>query len=161
MSEVAKQAREAAPRLLEQETDQLYVELGLVAKSLAEAPTRAGYADLAVRLTAVPAFGDRGAGDMMADFGRGLFKRIELAAYELVCASDDVSVEEREELLEAFGGGTAAVVGALATILVSYLGLSVAVAALVAAILVKLFVKPAYEEFCKAWTESMAPRLKA
>jgi biopolymer transport protein ExbB/TolQ len=51
------------------------------------------------------------------------------------------------------GGGVAAY---LATALVATFGLAPAIAAAIAAIVVRRFFKPAYQEFCKAWSERIA-----
>lgn len=157
MTEVAKQAQEAAEELLQKDENQLYVELGLAAYTvLPKQPAKGGFSDLTVTLRAVPTVGDGADGDWYLEFGRGLFKRIEDAAHQLICGSDDISQQERDELLEAFGGGEVVVVGTLTTILVAYFGLSATIATLIAVLLVKLFFKPAYEQFCEMWTASLA-----
>lgn len=157
MTEVAKQAQEVAEELLQKEENQLYVELGLAAHTvLPEQPSKGGFADLTVTLRAVPTAGDRAQGDWYLEFGRGLFKRMEKTAHQLICGTDDISQQERDDLLAAFGGGKAVVVGALTTILVAYLGLSAAIATFIAVLLVKLFFKPAYEQFCEMWTAALA-----
>lgn len=86
-----------------------------------------------------------------AGFGRRYFQRLNLQAYALVCGSDAENSEQRQELIHAFGIGRDAVAPALAAMLVGYLGLAPAIAAVVAALMIRLFFQPGYEAMCDTW----------
>jgi hypothetical protein len=143
-----EQARSAVTDLLEADEDQLYEQLGIRAQALASAPQLAG--DFAPPVTYDQVA--MGPLDAVRDFGKRLFNRWNREAYNLVCADDDA---DRTELLNAIGVGEAAAAAALAGFIVTNLGIAPAVAAVIAAIVVKRFFRPAYDEFCEVWKEKL------
>jgi hypothetical protein len=143
-----EQARSAVSDLLEADEDQLYEQLGIRAQALASAPQLAGEFAPAVTYDAVV----MGPLDAVRDFGKRLFQRWQREAYNLMCAEDDA---DRTELLNAIGVSEAAAAAALAGLIVTYLGIAPVIAAVVAAIVIKRFFRPAYEEFCAVWQEKL------
>ena len=53
------------------------------------------------------------------DFGKRFFKRVNEQAFSLVCGPDATDVREREQLMQAFGLGSEAVTGVLATLFIA------------------------------------------
>lgn len=85
--------------------------------------------------------------------GKRIFFRWSIAFHSFVCDSGGEDKELRTELASAIfgkGGGAAAII---AGSLVAAFGLSPAIAALVAALLLKLIVAPAADELCSTWTK--------
>ncbi len=71
-----------------------------------------------------------------------------------MCGEDD---EDRADLLAAMRVSDAAVAAVLAGLIVTNLGAAPAVASVIAAIVVKRFFRPAYQEFCESWKETLGP----
>lgn len=154
MSGIAQQAELEAARLLPLDEEDLYAQLGGAAAYLTREASKGGAYDLHVSLTAVPKAGDGGRGDWLAEYGRGLFRRMQTAAHRLICASDELAKEDRDKLLNALGRDVSAV-GVLTAIFVAYLGLSVGVATVIAVLVVKLFLQPALDQLCEQWTAAL------
>ena len=93
-----------------------------------------------------------GARDELKKFGQRLFARWHREAFTLLCGADTRDEADRSELLHAAGAGDVALASAVAALLVGYLGLAPALAAVVAAIVTKRFFNPVYEEFCRTWS---------
>lgn len=83
--------------------------------------------------------------------GRRIFMRWSRALHDFVCVPQQEDADLRAQLVSAIvgkGGGAGALV---AGTLVASFGLSPAVAAVVAALMLKLIVAPAAEELCATW----------
>ncbi len=155
MSYVEELAEREAPILLELDEDKLYVGLAQATTSLKEAPqaVQTGYLDLQVYLRVVSEEEET----KLRSFGRKLFSRMQRAAYDLICGSDEVSTKEREKLFEAFGLKNArGLIAVLAPVLVYYLGIATSVALFIATLLVKVVLKPVYETLCETWEAAVA-----
>jgi hypothetical protein len=88
--------------------------------------------------------------------GRRIFARWSLAMHAFLCDPGAEDRQLRDRMLNAIlakdGGGVAVVAGGL----VAAFGMSPAVAAIVAALAVKLIVAPAAKELCKTWGDALA-----
>jgi len=145
----------AVRTLLKQDEDRLYEELGKRARAMAANPKVA--ASFAPRVI----YEKRTMGilDDLREFGRRLFRRWNEEAYNLVCGSQARDEKDRKDLLEAVGIGDAAVVAAVISGgLVAYLGVAPALAAVIAALIVKRFWRPTYAEFCHCWKRAVRRR---
>ena len=151
MTDAQSEATDAVAPLLSADEDQLYAELGIRARALTDDPAAAGSFDPDVTFDE----SQMGALDDVKAFGRRLFARWNREAHSLVCGSDPDDAADREKLANAFGLGEAAVAGYVATLLVGSLGLAPALAAVIAALVVKRFFKPARDEFCETWATSL------
>ncbi len=147
MTEIWEMAEPAVKQLLVSDEGQLYEVLGIRAKALTQDVSKSASFEPDV----VYDVAEMGALDDVRDFGRRLFKRWSQAAYDLVCGKETDNEEDRKKLRDAFGLGNVTVGAVLTGLLVSSLGLAPAIAAVVAAIVVKLFFHPAYKEFCETW----------
>ncbi|OKO83554.1 hypothetical protein [Bradyrhizobium sp. NAS96.2] len=89
------------------------------------------------------------------ELGKRIFFRCSQAAHDFCCSPGDQDRKLRDEMLSAIfskeGGGIALLAGALVTAF----GLSPAVAAVVAALLVKIIVAPTIAEVCSAWGNAL------
>jgi hypothetical protein len=149
MTTFEEQARPVVGELSERNEDELYQELALRLKGIAEDPSRAG--DLRLAVDHAPDL--MGPLDDLQDFGRRFFARFLPEAYRLVCGNEDA--EERKKVQDAFGIGPEAVGAAIAGAVVSGFGLAPAAAAVVAALILRLFFRPAYQAMCEVWQEKL------
>lgn len=151
MSDLTKQAESSIAKLMQSDEDQLYEELGMRAKGLAQDPSKAGF--FAPQITYnMKAMGPM---DEIRKFGRRLFNRWLVEAYKLLCGSELANKEDRQELVKAVAADSTTFGAVVSALLISQLGLAPAIAAVVAALLVKRFFNPAYEEFCKMLGENL------
>jgi hypothetical protein len=151
MSNLTRQAEPVVEKLLQAEEDQLYEELGIRAKAMGQDPTVSGSFDPEVTYEAA----QMGLKEDVLEFGQRLFRRWNAQAYELVCGAEAGQQQERSQLMNAFGVSDVAVAAVISSLLVSSVGLAPAIAAVVAALVVKRFFRPAYEEFCVTWKKSL------
>jgi hypothetical protein len=151
MIDVRTQAIEAVTPLLAADEDTLFAELGIRASALAEDPAAAGSFDPHVTYSEA----QMGAMDDVRALGRRLFRRWNRELHALICGNDPDDEKERSEVAAAIGLGQTGFAAYLATLLVSSFGLAPAIAAVVAAILVRRLFRPAIEELCVAWGESL------
>jgi hypothetical protein len=151
MPDLASQAQPAVESLLQSDDDALYVELGRRLKALQDDPAVGGAFD--PKLVVLEAMGPV---DDIRDFGKRFFERLNGEAYKLMCSTDAEDTEERKKLLDAFPIGKEAVTAALAAGLVAWVGLAPAIAAVVAAIAMRLFFRAAYGATCDVWKENLA-----
>jgi hypothetical protein len=142
-------SEQALGRLLQSTEDQLYEQLGIRAKAIAANPALAGTFEPNVTYDGAA----MGPLDDVREYGRRLVRRWNREAYGLVCGSDSDDAKDRKTLLDAFGGGEVAVASALSALFVAHLGLAPALAAILAALTLKHFFRPAYDEFCGLWLE--------
>ena len=147
MSTLSAAAQPAIEQLLESDEDQLLEELGLRATALQTSPELAG------RFTPDIAYDgtQMGALDTLRELGGRIFRRWEKESYGLVCGATDEDSTDRAKLAGAFGVGGAAVAALITAQLVTAFGLAPAIAAVIAALIIKRFMRPAYEEFCVVW----------
>ena len=81
----------------------------------------------------------------------GFFNRFSVEAYHVICGGAKQDDPDHKKMVEAFGLDKQTVAAFLTTLLVTNLGLAPLVATAVAALIVRLFFKPAYEEMCAFW----------
>jgi hypothetical protein len=141
------QAAPAIRNLLQSDEMQLYEQLGIRAKAIIEEPMKCGLFEPEVTYDATM----MGLKEDMQVLGQKLFRRWHVEAHKLICGPDSASSEDLSDFMGAFGINDVSVGATLSALLVSQLGLTPALAAVVAAILVKRFFRPTFEEFCKAW----------
>lgn len=152
MSTLTDEATSAAADLIESDEDQLLEQLGIRIKAIESSPTVAGSFDPHVTHDSVA----MGPLDAMRELGLRIFNRWEREAYGLACGTDAEDTEDRKKILTAFGLGASAVAGALAATMVSWFALAPAIAAVIAALIIKRFFRPVAEEFCAVWGERLA-----
>jgi hypothetical protein len=151
MEKMEKLAEPSVKKLLKSDEDQLYQQLGMRSKALAQDPTLAGSFDIKVMY-------DGAAMGPMEDviaFGKRIFNIWTVQANKLVCGTEAEDSADRKKLVDALGIGETAVAVALAAIIVTHLGLAPVLAAVIAAIIIKRFFNPVYKEFCTAWTSNL------
>jgi hypothetical protein len=94
------------------------------------------------------------------ELGKRIFARWSRALHDFLCSPSTEDKNLRDDMLQAIfskqGGGVAIIAGGL----VATFGASPAIAAVVAALLVKLIMAPAVDEVCKAWAETLGPTPK-
>jgi uncharacterized membrane protein YdfJ with MMPL/SSD domain len=151
MADMRNQAQPALEKLLQSDPDQLYAELGLRQKAIQVDPQQAAMFETTATYDAAFA----GPLDVLKDFGRKFFNRFSKDAYALVCGTDQQNSEERKKIVEAFGGGQVAVASALTAALMSWFGWAPAIAAVIAALIVKLFFKNAHTAMCDVWKQRL------
>jgi hypothetical protein len=88
--------------------------------------------------------------------GRRIFQRWSRATHDFLCNSGGADEDLRERLISAITGRDGGATALLAGALVVAFGASPAVAAIVAALLMKLVVAPAKDELCASWAASLA-----
>lgn len=145
MTELASRAQNATDLLSEAEDEELFEQLALRLRTMSAEPERAG--DFAMDVTNTVE--TLGALDGLADFGRRYFNKVENQIHALVCGKEDA--EARAQLTKAFGLGRDSVTATLAVLLVSHVGFAPAIAAVLAALTVRIFFKPAHEAMCEQW----------
>ena len=149
MSVLSQEAEPAVAQLLESDEAQLYEQLGIRTAAIEQQPEIAGSFAPSVTFDAVA----MGPLDSVRELGRRIFRRWESSAYGLACGTGVTDEGDRKSLADAFGVNGTAVAAFMAAMLVSHFGLAPAIAAVVAAIVVKRFFRPAYDEFCAVWGE--------
>ena len=88
--------------------------------------------------------------------GARILARAHRELHALLCGKDDADKADREALRDAFNIGQGALAAAIAGLLASGpLGLTAFVAAPVAAIIVRRFLAPSWEETCTLWGEKL------
>lgn len=152
MSNLEKHAIPAMEKLLQSEPDQLFLELGLRRKAVESDPMQAGL----FQTTATYDADFAGPLDALRDFGQEFFKRVSKDVFNLVCSEDSENSGQRKKLLEAFGDGKTTFAAALAALCVSWFGWAPAIAAVVAALVVKLFLNNAYIAMCEVWKKNLS-----
>ncbi len=132
-------------------TDDLYQELGLRLKAMQQ--------DVSLSSSFQPTIPHniqaQGAAEDLRKFGELFFQRVHGQAFELICGSQNQDNEQRQQVLDAFGVGRDAVGAAIAGILIAQLGLAPIIAPVVAALILRLVFKPAYESMCGVWKEKV------
>jgi hypothetical protein len=152
MNDLAVKVEPAVRLLLVADETQLYEQLGIRLKAIVVNPAKAGSFEPEVAYD--PA--EMGLKEDVLELGKRVFHRWAVEAHKLVCGSAVDDLAARQDLVNAFGVGDATVAATLTAILVSQLGISPALAAVMAVIVCKRFFRPAYEEFCGAWGRIVA-----
>jgi len=151
MTEPTPEAISAAEKLRHSSESQLFEELGMRERAVERDASLASQYDLALPSDeAVMGFREDA-----AKFGRQLFDRWEKEAYKLLCGNAANDTADRKKLAEAFGMTDVVVSATIASALVGSFGLAAPVAAVIAAILIKRFFRPGYEEFCRFWGKTL------
>lgn len=141
----------AARRLNEQKDDEaLYVLIGVREKAVANEPALKDDPELDV-VYAEPTMGPL---DDVKRLGKRITNRWSKELFAIVCGNEDKDAEVRESLLNSLSLGEAAAIAAVASALIS-LGVSAAIAAPLAPLLVRRFIWPAKDELCEAWGEAI------
>lgn len=152
MSDLTKQAHSAVEMLLKADEDQLFEQIGIRAKAIAEDPLKGSSFEPQVTYNQA----QMGAKEDVLEFGKRLFFRWNQEAYRLICGSEPADEQDRKDLIDAFGVSDVAVAAALSTLLVTHLGLAPAIAAVVASLIIKRFFRPVHENFCQLWKKNLS-----
>jgi hypothetical protein len=149
MDSLVSYAESSVGSLIKRKEDRLYQELGMRIRAIERDPKKAGsfepqgvYDDV-----------ELGFGDDIKKLGERIFRRWNIEAYNLFCGSYSTDSNLRTELGKAFGIDEVAVASLIAASLVSNFGIAPAIAAVIAALIVKKFFRSAYDEFCQVWYE--------
>ncbi len=151
MANFTFQAKTAVTGLIEKDEEQLYLELGRRLRLMGQDPALSGK-------LVVPAGKDLealGPIDDLKALAKGFFNRFSVEAYNVICGGGKQNDPDHKKMVEAFGLDKQTVAAFLTTLLVTNLGLAPLVAATVAALIVRLFFKPAYEEMCAFWKSKL------
>jgi len=151
MCTLSVQAEKAVKDLLESDQNQLYEQLAMRVKAIEQEPEKSGQFDLDVEYGGAV----MGLKDDLLEFGRKIFERWNASAYQIVCGSEAEDTKDRKRLVDSIGISETAMAATLSGMLVSSFGLAPAIAAVLAALVVKRFGRPVYEEFCKAWSANL------
>jgi hypothetical protein len=151
MSALYTQAEPAAKALLKADELQLYEQLGIRSKAIAVDPSKAGSFDPHLLYDQA----EMGLKEDVRELGERIFRRWNAEAFQLVCGSKSKDAKDREELAKAFGVSDVAVAAVVSALLVTNFGVAPAIAAVLAALVVKRFFRPAYEECCEVWRKDV------
>jgi hypothetical protein len=86
------------------------------------------------------------------DLGRRIFLRWSKVLYGFACNPDKQDSDLREHLLDAVSGTSGGGMAVIAAVLNGFFGVSQPVAAIIAALTVRLVVAPAVEDVCHSWS---------
>jgi hypothetical protein len=151
MPELDELALPAAKQLLQSDEDQLYEELGIRQKAILRDPGLAGSFSPEASYNAVL----MGPMDDLRNFGKLFFSRLNRDCYDLICGGQQADAKEREKVAKAFGLGKTEVAAAIAGVIVAHFAIAPAIAAVVAALVVKLFFRNAQEAMCQVWKQKL------
>jgi hypothetical protein len=152
MADLDSLAQPAVEQLLKADEQQLYEQLGIRAKAVAGDPSIGS--SFAPTVTYDQA--QMGLKEDVQEFGQRLFGRWQTEAFKLVCGHDPGDEQDRQKVVNAFGLGEVAIASTLAALLVTHLGIVPALAGVIAALVVKRFFRPGYEEFCQVWDKRLS-----
>jgi len=94
-----------------------------------------------------------------ASFGDRLFKRLNLKSYNLMCSNISDLVEQAEtlkQLQDAYEQSTVKAASFMVPVLITNLGLAPAIAAIIAALIIKTISSASAETICEVWKEKLA-----
>ena len=150
MSDLTEKIQPITELLLESDETQLFTQLGLRAKAIAQDTRKTSDFDLKV----IYVEAEMGVLDDIINFGKSIFKRLNIVAYNLICGSDADMQKEREELVKSIGLSLATATATLSALLVTHIGLAPAIATVVATLVIKSFYRPGLDELCQRWKDS-------
>jgi hypothetical protein len=151
MQQPDPEAVQAVAKLLGADESQLYETLGIREKAIEKSPELANRYDIDVDYDAT----EMGPKEFLRDLGVNILRRWNKEAYKLICGGGSADEKDRNDLVRLVASGSVDAGGVLAGILVASLGIAPAIAAVIAVIVLKRFVKPAGEEFCKLWAKNL------
>lgn len=147
-----------AQKLLELDEDTLKAQLGIYAQEISQDITArsASIEMLDESLAAIP----RGVVSKGTDvsFGDRLFKRLNVKSYNLMCSNISDLVEQAEtlkQLQDAYEQSAAKAASFLVPVLITNLGLAPAIAAIIAALIIKTISSATAETICEVWKEKL------
>jgi hypothetical protein len=149
VSALGDEVEPAIDELLLENEDELFEQLGRRVQAIEGSSVLGDYFDFDV------SFDPSGAREAFRRLGARIYQRWESEAFGLVCGTGSGDGGDRKKLAEAFGVGGTAVAAMITAGLASTFGLAPAIAAVIAAIVVKRFLRPAYEEFCVVWGDRL------
>lgn len=91
--------------------------------------------------------------DDLRDIGRRITKKWAKVLHDIVCGDDEKNAEDRKKVLDSVGLGEVAMIGAVAAALSTLV--TPALAAPLAALIVKRFLPPVKEGICEFWDEKL------
>ena len=138
-------------KLLKADEKQLYEILGIREKAIESDPDKRNLIDPQVTYDEA----QMGTKEEVLELGQNIFERWALETYKLACGSEDTDLEERKKLVTASGVSEVAIASAITGLLITELAVPAALAPVIAAIVVRRFFRPAYEEFCKVWEKKL------
>lgn len=138
--------------LIEYDDESLIKQVAMRAEAAKGNPSIAGSYDPTVSYD----FKHAGIADDLLDLGGRILRRWERELHAVVCGTSQEDEKDRANIRSKIGADDAVLGAAVATVLIG-LGASAAVAAVLAALLLKRILKPGAQEVCKFWSE----RLKA
>jgi hypothetical protein len=97
-------------------------------------------------------------GPELFELGQRIFWRWSGTLHRFICSPSGDDADVKSQLLEAIGSKGGGLTALTAGILVSSFGVSPAIAAVVAALLLKLVFQPAGDEICEFWGNKNAKR---
>jgi len=142
-------AKPTTDLLLQDDLDTLYVDLANRREAMKQDPALAGQFDF-------PLLEYLGPMEDLSRFGRSYFKRVKKQLLDILCGSDAENAKERDDLVKAILSGREAVAAAMASLLVTALGVAPLLAAPLAVLIVKLIFQPALETICDELSKSVA-----
>jgi hypothetical protein len=151
---LVSKAKSATDELLQSDVSQLYTTLQMRRELIASDPAAAG--DFGVDATHAAADMGPDALAALREFGARYFASVSEQVYGLICGSDADDAGLRNKLLSVFTDKST-FAALLAGIIVTQIGLAPALAAVVAALVVKLFAAPAYSIMCDMWGRALKP----
>jgi hypothetical protein len=151
MNDIVLQVRPATDQLMREDEDKLYLELGRRLRAMQQVPSLGGSFSPSIDTGLEPL----GPAEDLEKFAHRFFDRINIQAYNLVCGKEAEDTEERQRVIDAFDIGKDAVAAAVAGLLIIQIGMAPAIAPVVAAIIIRLFFKPALGAMCDVWKEKL------
>lgn len=139
-----------AKRLESRDEVSLELLVGLRAKAIEENPALKDAIDLEPKYDSTT----MGALDDVKALGSRILKRWNKELYGLVCENKAADQKDRNAILDALNLGQVAVIGAVASALIT-LAVPAPIAAALAPLVVKKFIWPAKDELCAAWGEGI------
>jgi lysophospholipase L1-like esterase len=144
--------RESVAALLSRDDEALLAEIGRRSSILEFSPDAAAGMSLEISVggseeSILPAFKEAGA---------RILDRWQRELYKLLCGDGGAAKDERDKLRSALRLQETALIGAITAALMA-IGTPPFIAPLIAAIIVKSGINPAWEEACKIWGEKLGP----
>ncbi|NLY37202.1 MAG: hypothetical protein GX046_08220 [Tissierellia bacterium] len=145
MRNIMNQANFVTNELLENyDENELYIELALRLKLMEEDPSRGIPIEPGLRFFAEEAMMDKENFDRI---GREIFKRWSGTLYKFTCGSDPDDKSYHEKIFS----GDLSLGGAIVIFLTTQFGVLPAIATVLAALVVKLFLDPVHQVLCEEW----------